>query len=52
MFDPVSIFYFMLMFGSAELPSGRLSVKDVVEIRENSVIVEHISSEIKLRNGL
>lgn len=52
MFDPITVFYFMLMLNSAELPSQRLSVKEVVEIKENTVIVESINKNITLRNGL
>lgn len=51
MFDPISIFY-IAWYLNAGLPDGRLNVKEVIEMRENAVIVEHISSEIKLRNGL
>jgi len=52
MFDPISIFWFMIMLNSAELPNGRLSVKETIEIRENIVVVESINNQITIRNGL
>jgi len=52
MFDPISVFSFMLLLGSAELPNDRLSVKEMIEIRESTVIVDTINKDITLRNGL
>lgn len=51
MFDPISIFYFAWIL-NAGLPNGRLNVEEIIQLKENTVIVEQINSEIKLRNGL
>jgi len=50
MFDPISIFYIWLY--TQNTPLGRLDVREVIEMRENSVIVEQINKEIKLRKGI
>lgn len=51
MWDPISVFAICWML-NVGLPSGRLSVKEAIEIKENTVIVDSINSQIKLRSGL
>jgi len=51
MFDPISIFYFAWCL-NVGLPEARLNVKEVLEIKENAVIVDTINKDIQLRNGL
>lgn len=51
MWDPVSIFAICWMMNIG-LPASRLDVKSVVEMRENTVVVQSISDQIKLRPGL
>jgi len=51
MWDPVSVFAAMWIMG-AGLPDGRLSVKSTIEIREQAMMVQTISDQIQLREGL
>lgn len=52
MLDPVSMLYFCFVLNSLELPAGRLNVADMMEMRENVVIVNSINEQISLREGL
>lgn len=51
MWDPISIFFcaWVLNIG---LPEARLKVADVIEAREQQIIVEHISKSITIREGI
>lgn len=51
MWDPVSIFAIMWMLNK-DLPGGRLNVESAIETHETNVVVQSISEQIKLRNGL
>jgi hypothetical protein len=50
MWDPISIFFcaWVLNIG---LPEARLNVADVMEAREQRIIVEHINNSITIREG-
>jgi hypothetical protein len=52
MFDPITVFSFMLLLGSSDLPSQRLSVQELIRHRETIVVVETISKDVQLRPGL
>lgn len=51
MWDPISLFYIAWTL-NAGLPDARLKVSEVIEMKENVVIVESINEQIKLREGL
>lgn len=51
MWDPISIFAVCWALNSG-LPPARLSVDEVLRNRETVVIVESITKDIKLREGL
>ena len=50
MFDPIFIFFIWLH--TQNTPMGRLSVEEVIRMRENAIIVEGICKDIKLREGI
>ena len=52
MWDPISLFYLMLVMNMYELPAGRLQVNQAIAMRENTVIVDTINKQIELRQGL
>lgn len=51
MWDPISIFYCMWVL-NAGLPDARLNVVDVIEAKEQKIIVDSISDSVKLREGV
>jgi len=51
MLDPVSVFVCMWVL-NAGLPNGRLAVKEVIETKENIIIVDSIIKSIIIREGL
>lgn len=51
MWDPISIFAVCWALNSG-LPPARLSVNEVLKSKETVIIVECISKDIKLRDGL
>lgn len=52
MWDPISIFYLMLMLNTSELPNQRLTVKDVIEAKELKIINDKMKSDVSLRSGV
>lgn len=53
MFDPISVFYLMIMLNSSELPSQRLSIEDIIKARENILIHDlQYRSKITIREGV
>lgn len=52
MWDPISIFYLMLMLNTSELPDQRLSVKEVIEARELKIIQDKMKTDVTLRQGV
>ena len=51
MWDPISLFYIMWVMNIG-LPDSRLNVKEAIEMKENTIIVQSINEQIKLRDGL
>ena len=51
MWDPISLFYMMWTL-STGLPDARLNVAEVIQARENKIIIEHITESISLREGI
>lgn len=53
MFDPISIFYLMIMLNSLELPSQRLNVDDIIKAKESMIIHDlQYKSKITIREGI
>jgi len=52
MWDPISVFYLMLMLNTSELPTQRLSVKDVVEAKELKIMQNKMKDDVTLRQGV
>lgn len=52
MWDPISIFYLMMVLNASELPAQRLSVKEVVEAKELKIIQDKIKTDVTLRQGV
>lgn len=52
MWDPISMFYFMWVLNAKELPNQRLSVREVIEIREQTVINNEMYKHITIREGV
>jgi len=51
MWDPISIFAICWSL-NVDLPYARLSVEETIKTKETIVIVESISKDVKLREGL
>jgi hypothetical protein len=51
MWDPISIFACMWILNTG-LPDARLKVADVVEKREQQIIIDNIADYVKLREGI
>ena len=51
MWDPISLLYCMWIL-NVGLPDARLSVKDVVEAKEQKTIIDTITNSIKIREGV
>lgn len=51
MWDPISIFYFAWILNIG-LPEARLKVSDVIEAKEQKIIVEHINNSVTIRKGI
>jgi len=52
MWDPISVFYLMLMLNTSELPDQRLSVKEVIEANELKIIQNKMKTDVTLRQGV
>jgi len=52
MWDPISVFYLMLMLNTSELPNQRLSIKDVVEAKELKIMQNKMKDDVTLRQGV
>lgn len=50
MWDPVSVFMCMWVM-NAGLPDARLKVEEVLKVKEEQIIVDHLSRQVTLREG-
>lgn len=48
MWDPISLFYCMWILNAKELPNQRLSVKEMIDIKEQTII----NNQVTLREGV
>jgi len=51
MWDPISIFYVAWVLNIG-MPEARLNVSEVIESKEQKIIVEHISNSVTIREGI
>jgi len=51
MWDPISLFYMMWALNTG-LPDARLNVTEVIQARENKIVIEHIVESVSLREGI
>lgn len=52
MWDPISLFYCMWVLNAKELPNQRLNVREMIDIKEQTIINNELNNQVTLREGV